>query len=82
MFFRIPDDIRRGPSGNSEYQGYNKTYNMFWKKSPKEKLQKQYESLMKEAFMLSKSDRKAADSKTMEADEIMKKIEALSAEEK
>ncbi len=51
---------------------------MFWKKSPKEKLQKQYESLMKEAFILSKSDRTAADSKTMEADEIMKKIEALS----
>ena len=50
---------------------------MFWKKSPKEKLQKKYEQLMKEAFDLSKTDRQAADRKTLEADNIMKEIEAL-----
>lgn len=50
---------------------------MFWKKSPKQKLQKAYEKLMKEAFELSKVDRKKADEKYAEADKISKEIEAL-----
>ncbi len=51
---------------------------LFRKKSEKEKLQKQYEKLMKQSFDLSKSDRQASDRKAVEADEIAKKIEALS----
>ncbi|SOE20424.1 hypothetical protein SAMN06298216_0916 [Spirosomataceae bacterium TFI 002] len=51
---------------------------MFWKKSnPEDKLRKQYEKLMKEAFDLSKTNRTASDSKYAEADEVMKQIEAL-----
>lgn len=50
---------------------------MFWKKSPEEKLRKKYEQLMKEAFTLSKTDRQASDKKTMEAEEVMKELEAL-----
>jgi len=50
---------------------------LFSKKSPKEKLQKKYEKLMKEAFDFSKSDRNKSDSKYAEADAVMKEIEAL-----
>lgn len=50
---------------------------MFWKKSPKQKLQKKYETLMKEAFELSKIDRKQSDAKYAEADKTLKEIEAL-----
>ena len=50
---------------------------MFWKKSPEEKLKKKYEKLMKEAFDLSKSDRQAADRKTMEAEQVMTQLEAM-----
>jgi hypothetical protein len=51
---------------------------MFWKKtSPEDKLRKQYEKLMKEAFDLSKTNRTASDSKYAEADEVMKQLEAL-----
>jgi hypothetical protein len=52
---------------------------MFWKKEkPEDKLRKQYEKLMKEAFDLSKTNRTASDAKYAEADEIMKKLESLS----
>lgn len=50
---------------------------LFGKKSEKEKLQKQYEKLMKQSFDLSKTDRQASDQKAAEADAIIKKIEAL-----
>lgn len=51
---------------------------MFWKKTnPKEKLQKKYESLMKEAFELSKTNRTEADKKYAEADAVAKEIEGL-----
>jgi len=50
---------------------------MFWKKSPLQKLQKQYEKVMKEAFELSKIDRKKSDEKYAEANELMKEIEKL-----
>jgi hypothetical protein len=52
-------------------------FNLFKKKSEKEKLQEKKKKLLKEAFELSKTDRKASDKKTAEADEIDKKIQAL-----
>ncbi len=52
-------------------------FGLFKKKSEAEKLQDEYAKLMKEAFVLSKSDRKKSDAKTAEAEEILKKIEAL-----
>ncbi len=53
-------------------------FGLFKKKTELEKLQSQYQKLMKEAFDLSKSNRKASDDKYAQADEIQKKIEALS----
>ncbi|MEM9896594.1 MAG: Lacal_2735 family protein [Bacteroidota bacterium] len=50
---------------------------LFSKKSPKEKLQKKYEKLMKESFELSKVNRKASDEKAAEADQVLKEIDAL-----
>ncbi len=52
-------------------------FNFFKKKSPLEKLQQQYEKLVKEAFVLSKTDRMASDAKQAEAAELLRKIEAL-----
>ncbi|WP_035899996.1 Lacal_2735 family protein [Leeuwenhoekiella sp. MAR_2009_132] len=52
-------------------------FGLFKKKTEKEKLQQQYEKLMKEAFHLSTSNRSASDDKYAEADIIMKKIEKL-----
>jgi len=52
-------------------------YPMFWKKSPTDKLKKKYEQLMKEAFDLSKTDRKKSDEKTAEANEVMQELEKL-----
>lgn len=52
-------------------------FGLFGGKSEKEKLQKQYEKLTKEAFKLSHTNRKAADEKTMEAEKVMKKLEEL-----
>ncbi|WP_436515395.1 Lacal_2735 family protein [Ekhidna sp. To15] len=50
---------------------------IFSKKSPKEKLQKKYEKLMKESYDLSRSNRKASDQKVAEAEEVLKEIDAL-----
>ncbi|MFS4468451.1 Lacal_2735 family protein [Maribacter sp. 2210JD10-5] len=52
-------------------------FRLFKKKTEKEKLQEQYQKLMKEAFDLSKSNRSASDTKYAEADEIQKKIDVL-----
>lgn len=52
-------------------------FGLFKKKSEKEKLQEQYKKLIEEAYKLSHSDRAASDRKTAEADELLKKIEAL-----
>ncbi|MEL7148873.1 MAG: Lacal_2735 family protein [Bacteroidota bacterium] len=52
-------------------------FGLFKKKSPVEKLQEQYEKLISEAHKLSTVDRKASDLKAQEADEILKKIDAL-----
>ena len=49
----------------------------FKKKSKSQILQKKYDRLMKEAFDLSKIDRKKADAKTAEAEAIMDQILAL-----
>ena len=50
---------------------------LFSRKSEKEKLQLQYEKLMKQSFDLSKTNRQASDAKTAEAEEVAKKIAAL-----
>jgi len=53
-------------------------FGLFKKKSPADKLRKEYEKATAEAFRLSKIDRTASDQKTAEAEEIMKQLEALS----
>ena len=50
---------------------------LFQKKSPEQKLQKQYEKLMSEAHRLSQVNRAAGDAKYAEAQEGLEKIEAL-----
>lgn len=52
-------------------------FGFFKKKSAKEKLEDEYEKLLKEAFQLSKTNRKLSDLKQAEAEEVLKKIEAL-----
>jgi hypothetical protein len=52
-------------------------FGLFKKKSEKEKLQNQYEKLMKEAHQLSTSNRKLSDQKIFEAEEVMNQLEKL-----
>lgn len=52
---------------------------LFSKKSPKEKLQKEYEKLLKESHRLSTIDRTRSDAKMAEAQSVLEKIEALQA---
>jgi len=52
-------------------------FGLFKKKTEKEKLQEQYEKLLREAYLLSSTNRKMSDQKTFEADGIMKQLEAL-----
>ncbi|MFD2550671.1 Lacal_2735 family protein [Bizionia sediminis] len=52
-------------------------FGLFKGKSEVEKLQKQYESLMKDWHRLSTTDRKASDLKYAEAEKIAKRIEEL-----
>ena len=52
-------------------------FSIFKKKSPIDKLYKQYEKLMKEAHALSTVDRKASDLKHAEAAKVMKEIDLL-----
>lgn len=52
-------------------------FGLFKKKSEKEKLNKAYQSLMQEAFVLSKTNRKLSDEKVAQANEVAKKMEAL-----
>jgi len=54
-------------------------FGLFKKKTPLEKLQAEYETKMKEAFELSKSDRQASDRMYGEANEIMERIDAINA---
>ena len=52
-------------------------FGLFKRKTEKEKLTEEYQKLMKEAFELSKTNRKASDEKYAQADEVQKKLEAL-----
>ena len=52
-------------------------FGLFKKKSEKEKLQVQYEKLLKEAHTLSTTNRTLSDKKTFEANEIIKQLENL-----
>ncbi len=52
-------------------------FNLFKKQTPEQKLRKRYEKLMHEAFVLSRTDRKASDQKTAEAEIILQEIEKL-----
>lgn len=57
-------------------------FGLFKKKTAAEKLQEQYQKLLKEAHSLSHSNRKAADAKMAEAEEVMNQIVALSQQNK
>jgi len=52
-------------------------FGLFKNKTEKEKLQEKYEKLQKESFELSTTNRKMADQKAFEANEVMKQIEKL-----
>lgn len=52
-------------------------FGLFKKKSEKEKLQEQYEKLLKESHTLSTTNRKLSDQKTAEAEEVMQQLEKL-----
>jgi hypothetical protein len=57
-------------------------FGLFKKKSPIDKLQTQYEQLMKEAHGLMSIDRKASDAKYGEAEKVADQITALQESEK
>lgn len=52
-------------------------FNFFKPKSEKQKLQAQYEKLLKESYRLSTINRAQSDLKAAEADELARKIESL-----
>ncbi|MEH6514951.1 Lacal_2735 family protein [Maribacter arcticus] len=52
-------------------------FGLFKKKSQKEKLQEQYEKLLKESYELSTQNRSKSDDKAAEADKILKQLEAM-----
>lgn len=52
-------------------------FGLFKKKTEKEKLNQQYNKLLKEAYELSKTDRSASDAKYTEADAILQKLDNL-----
>jgi len=52
-------------------------FGLFKKKTEKEKLQENYNKLMKEAFELSKINRTASDNKYAQADAVQKKMDSL-----
>jgi len=52
-------------------------FGLFKKKTEREKLNNQYNKLMKEAFELSKINRTASDQKYAQADAIQKKMDSL-----
>ncbi|MGI9532913.1 Lacal_2735 family protein [Lutimonas sp.] len=49
-------------------------FGLFKKKTDKEKLQGQYEKLLREAYLLSSSNRRMSDQKTFEANQILQQI--------
>ena len=52
-------------------------FGLFKRKTEIEKLQDQYKKLMKEGFDLQSVNRSTSDQKYLEADQILKKIDAL-----
>ena len=52
-------------------------FNLFKKKTEKDKLEEEYKKCLEESFKLSKVNRSASDSKVEEANRILKKIEKL-----
>ena len=52
-------------------------FGIFKTKSQKQKLEDKYKALLLEAFRLSKVNRRAADQKTAEAEEVMKQLDTL-----
>ena len=52
-------------------------FGLFKKKTKKEKLQLEYQKLLKEAYDLSKIDRKKSDLKTYDANQILNRINDL-----
>lgn len=52
-------------------------FGLFKKKSEIDKLEDKYQKVLKEAYDLSLSNRKLSDSKTAEAEQILKQIEIL-----
>ncbi len=52
-------------------------FGLFKKKSDKEKLQYQYEKLLREAYLLSSSNRRMSDQKSFEANQLLKQISNL-----
>jgi hypothetical protein len=54
-------------------------FGLFKKKSEVEKLQEKYKKIMEEGFKLQSINRKDSDQKYLEADNLLKKIEALQA---
>lgn len=52
-------------------------FNLFKKKSEREKLYDQYKKLLKEAHQLASSNRTASDAKTAEANSILEQIDKL-----
>ena len=53
-------------------------FGLFKKKTEQEQLQDQYEKLMREAYLLSSTNRKMSDQKTFEANQLMDQIARLS----
>jgi len=59
------------------FKNFTTMFKLFKKKTKAEVLDQQYQKLLKEAFTLSKTNRRASDEKMAEADRILKEIEIL-----
>lgn len=55
-------------------------FNLFRKKNPLDKLKKDYARLLEDAFKLSKTNRTLSDAKHVEAEDVLKRIEAFKSE--
>ena len=70
-------DFESGTIDRPLSRSHFKNKELFKKKSKKEKLEKKYASLLREAFELSKINRSQSDQKYTEADQVLKEIEKL-----
>jgi len=57
-------------------------FGLFKKKSPIEKLELKYRKLLEEAHQLSTTNRTLSDTKTFEADQVLKEIDKIKAVQK